>query len=285
MNTNRPYTQRRRTSASIRKWKREYLMRKSFTMLVAFFLTFCSIIAVHSIVTNEPEVTEEVIPITDIVPIDYSASPDIIQIDRAYTFESISFITPISTTYEEISPQSSISIDPEPQLPPEDIIEEVIDEPEPEFPPEEDIVEDYSHDDFNEDSSVMCFSGLSAEQIEGMLDNYPGLDGLGEAIYNVEQENGVNAYYTLAVASLESGYGTTSLARNKNNLFGMINCTFKSRQSCVAYFGELMIDYRDNHDITMTPNGINPRYCTSDEWAYKVTELMNQWVHKANEMY
>lgn len=157
----------------------------------------------------------------------------------------------------------------------------------------EPVVEEYNEpeptpfhqDDFNGDSSVMCMSGLTAEQIEGMLENRPGLSGLGEAIYNAEQESGVDAFYTLAVASLESGYGTSKLATNKNNLFGLMGCSFESKEDCVAYFGRLMINYRDKHDITMTPNGINPRYCTTDTWASKVTQLMNQWAHKANELY
>lgn len=157
----------------------------------------------------------------------------------------------------------------------EPVVEEYI-EPEP-IP--------YHQDDFNGDSSVMCMSGLSAEQIEGMLEDYPGLSGLGEAIYNIEQEHGVNAFYTLAVASLESGYGKSNLAINKNNLFGLMGCSFDSKEDCVAYFGRLMINYRDKHSITMTPNGINPRYCETNSWATKVTQLMNQWAHKANEMY
>ena len=157
----------------------------------------------------------------------------------------------------------------------EPVVEEYI---EPELIP-------YHQDDFNGDSSVMCMSGLTAEQIEGMLENYPGLSGLGEAIYNVEQENGVNAFYTLAVASLESGYGKSNLAVNKNNLFGLMGCSFDSKEECVAYFGRLMINYQDKHNITMTPNGINPRYCTTDSWASQITQLMNQWAHKANDFY
>lgn len=183
---------------------------------------------------------------------------------------------------EEETPQEEIEDTPaeEVEEPPEEIQAEVMEEPEPDPEPVS-----FHQDDFNRDSYVMCSSGLTADQIEGMLDDYPGLDGLGEAIYNIEQEYGVNAFYTLGVASLESGFGTSKLARNKNNLFGLTNCSFSTKEDCVAYFGRLMVNYQDKHNVTMTPNGINPRYCESDVWARDVTSLMNQWARKANDLY
>lgn len=179
--------------------------------------------------------------------------------------------TTTETTTEEVLTEENI-VEPTPEP-----------EPIPELEPEP---VDYYHNGFNSSSSVLTTSNLSADQIEGMLSDYPGLDGLGSVIYQIEQENGVNAYYTLAVASLESGYGKSNLAQTKNNLFGMINCTFQSKTSCVEYFGELMNKYESRlGSENMTPAGINPTYCTSDTWAGKVTTLMNQWVNLANEMY
>lgn len=170
----------------------------------------------------------------------------------------------------------------------EPIDEEMITEPTqtPEPEPEPEPI-DYYQDDFTSYSSVMTSSNLTAEQIEGMLSDYPGLDGLGEAIYNTEQTYGVNAYYTLAVASLESGYGKSAMAQSKNNLFGMLGCSFETKEGSVDYFGELMTKYQNRLGAdNMNPASINPIYCTSSNtWAGTIASLMNQWAHKANDMY
>lgn len=149
----------------------------------------------------------------------------------------------------------------------------------------EDPVVDYNHDNVDKHFEVFSKSGLDAEQIEMLLTPYPDLHGLGSAIYNTEQEHGVNAYYTLGVLSLESGFGTSWLAKNKNNLFGMRNCTFQTPERSIDYFGRLMISYRDDRNLTMTPNGINPTYCELDSWCWKVVSLMNKYINTANESF
>lgn len=154
---------------------------------------------------------------------------------------------------------------------------ELVGDPEPVEP------EPFYHDRFTSDTTIMSKSGLTAEQIENLVKNYPGLSGLGKAIYDVETNNGVNAFYTLAVASLESGYGTSTMARRKNNLFGMMGCIFKEKSDSVHYFGKLMNDYQKY--CKMTPNGINPRYCTTSTWARDVTQIMNEWVVRACQLY
>lgn len=194
-------------------------------------------------------------------------------------------VMPLESEPEPVLPEEEFI---EPELPPQEVVEEetpeeIIEEEIVEEP--EEVIIDFYQEDFNRDSYVMCSSGLTADQIEGMLEDYSGLDGLGEAIYLIEEEYGVNAFYTLGVASLESGFGTSYLARNKNNLFGLMGCSFSTKSDCVDYFGRLMVNYQEKHNITMTPNGINPRYCESDDWAKKVTSLMNQWAHLANDMY
>lgn len=159
---------------------------------------------------------------------------------------------------------------------PSDVIEEAI--------IEEDEVIDYYYDEVTSSSSVKSSSGLTAEQIDKLLEG-TDLYGIGEAVYNVEQTNGINSHFTISVASLESGFGSSPLAKSKNNIFGMYNCSFKSFDSCVKYFGELMNDYEINHNITMTAEGINPRYCELDSWSGKVVTLMNQYIREANELY
>lgn len=128
-------------------------------------------------------------------------------------------------------------------------------------------------------------SGLTVEQLEILLEEYPGLADIADNVIGIEEEHGVNAFYTLAVASLESGYGTSKMAKNWNNLFGMMNCKFDSTSSGVDYFGRLMTKYQDSYNILMTVEGINPTYCELDSWAGKIVELMNQWIRKANDKF
>lgn len=151
--------------------------------------------------------------------------------------------------------------------------EPIIEIPEPEEPK---IV----FDTYSGDSNIKCSSNLTAEQIDILLEG-TDLHGIGQAVYEIEEKNGINAFFTISVASLESGYGSSALAKNKNNLFGMLGCSFKSRESCVRYFGELINDYEYNHNINMTPNSINTRYCTESKWKSDVVWLMNHYVEKA----
>lgn len=148
---------------------------------------------------------------------------------------------------------------------------------------EEEVI-DYYHDTYTEDSSVKNLSGLIATQIDGLLEGTE-LYGIGEAVYEIEQEYSIDAYFTISVASLESGFGSSELAHSKNNIFGMRNCSFDSYSASVRYFGKLMHSYEYDHDITMTPEGINPRYCELDSWHGKVVKLMNQYVREANNLY
>lgn len=131
---------------------------------------------------------------------------------------------------------------------------------------------------------VKSNSGLSVDQINQKLSSYPGLAGLGYAIKDIENNYGVNAYFTMAVASHESGYGTSNLAINNNNLFG-----FKNGNKGWAYFnskGEAI--YRFGATISkgyfgiglITPASINPKYCPNDggAWASKVVTHMSRYM-------
>lgn len=149
---------------------------------------------------------------------------------------------------------------------------------------EEPVIVDYNYMNVNGSESVKVSSGLSAAQIDELLCG-TDLYGIGQEVYNVEINNGISAYFTIAVASLESGYGSSNLAKRANNIFGMLGCSFSSVSECVQYFGTLMNEYEYLHNITMNVNGIAPRYCEGNLWAGKVVRLMNQYINKANSLY
>ena len=141
----------------------------------------------------------------------------------------------------------------------------------------------YIHLDYvNTNSTVMNPSGLSAEQIDGLIWN-TNLCGIGEAVKQIEDEYGVNAFYTLGVCSLESGYGSSSLALHSNNIFGVTGFRFNSFDECVLYFGKLMDKY--SRVMPMNISTINGTYCTNPQWKYDVVKIMNDYISMANNSY
>lgn len=70
---------------------------------------------------------------------------------------------------------------------------------------------------------VLTPSGFTEELFEQAWLNLGayGLGGTGEAIVSAEQETGVNGLVLAAIAYLESGGGSSQIAEEKNNLFGL----------------------------------------------------------------
>lgn len=69
---------------------------------------------------------------------------------------------------------------------------------------------------------------ITTEQLDNLLQTYPLIpegsllkrDGVAEAFIDIQDEYGVSALGLLAIACLESAYGTSHIAREKQNLFG-----------------------------------------------------------------
>ncbi len=71
------------------------------------------------------------------------------------------------------------------------------------------------------DTNPLSKSGVSAEQIDAFLaEHAPAMAGLGKAFKQIEDQYGINAVYAVAHAGNESSWGTSNIARAKNNLFG-----------------------------------------------------------------
>jgi len=137
---------------------------------------------------------------------------------------------------------------------------------------------------FTTNARVDSISGLTLEGIQYLLDYYPGMEGIGEQVLLCERIYDVNAYFIIAVASLESGFGKSLQAQNKNNLFGLgaydhsayeSALSFESKAEGVEYFCELISDYYKSG--RRTPASINQRYASDELWAHKVVRLMNSY--------
>ena len=117
-----------------------------------------------------------------------------------------------------------------------------------------------------------------------------GLEGIELAAIQAEEKYGVNSLFILSLAAHESGWGTSSLARNRNNLFGI--CAFDSntdaasyfstRSECVDYFGRLISKEYFAHGRTNLWS-INEIYASDGSWATKVNDTMLSMLNTIRE--
>ena len=103
-----------------------------------------------------------------------------------------------------------------------------------------------------------------------------GLEGLGQALIQAEAETGVNAYVLAGICAHESAWGTSRLAREKNNLAGLgaydhspgSAICFENREECVMFLAELLRERPGSLEEIGTWYAIDPR------WAEKVAGCM-----------
>jgi len=118
-------------------------------------------------------------------------------------------------------------------------------------------------------------SGLTEVELNRLTEG-TGLEGLGGALRAIEEHNGVNAVFALSVAQLESGHGSSYMARVDNNVFGMMGMQFETKEECVKYFGNLMQHYYFNKGLD-TVESINDVYCPPNpSWSGHVNDLMDK---------
>ena len=139
-------------------------------------------------------------------------------------------------------------------------------------------------------SSINSISGMTLDDVTHVLQYYPNLQGIEESVLLSERKYGINGYFILGVASQESGFGSSALARRKNNLFGLgayddssfeSALSFDTMAECVDYFCALITVYCENGRTT--PARINERYASDELWANKVVSLMNRYANLVNE--
>lgn len=134
-------------------------------------------------------------------------------------------------------------------------------------------------------------SGLTAAQLDAYIDAHTKpnskLRGLGASLVDAEQRSGVNAEYLLAHAILETGWGESWIAQNKNNLFG-----FNANDSnpagdassypdpatcvrdCAAYISATYLTPGGAHyGGSPTLAGMNVHYATDPKWASKIAGI------------
>ena len=140
-------------------------------------------------------------------------------------------------------------------------------------------------------------TSYSADELESILSKAMGNAGVspsaskltGTAVSFIKYQNkyGVNALLSLGIAINESGWGTSSIANNKNNLFGLnaVDSSpgqsanyFKSVDDCIREFMDKWMangyldssDWRNNGELLGNKaEGINVMYASDPYWGEK----------------
>lgn len=131
-------------------------------------------------------------------------------------------------------------------------------------------------------------SNLSVDDMKKITKG-TNLESTSEAIISVEKEYGINSFFTYAVAALESSYGNSNIARDRNNLFGMnavdanpnLAFGYDSKASSIKDFGKRIHKYYTSAGRTSI-DSINDKYSSDKEWHNKVYGIMQTALEKVN---
>ncbi|MEI6101038.1 MAG: peptidoglycan-binding protein [Eubacteriales bacterium] len=132
----------------------------------------------------------------------------------------------------------------------------------------------------NVTGSITQKTNLKPAKLEAILPS--ALKGLGQALYNGEQQYKINSLFLLSIIEYESGNGTSNLAQHQNNLGGLKlptggYRTFSTKDECVDYMYNLLRSKYINSGLA-TISDIGTVYCTGDTWASNVTGIMQDLI-------
>jgi len=136
-------------------------------------------------------------------------------------------------------------------------------------------------------------SGFSAARFERAFAG-TALAGIGEALVQAEADTGVNALVLAGIIAHESGWGTSRLAQEKQNLAGLgafdgqeysAGITFDSRDASIMFLARLLAThyapggkyFGGSFDLT----GVGVRYASDPAWAAKVAACMRVIMQRA----
>ena len=151
------------------------------------------------------------------------------------------------------------------------------------------VVEYRPNGPFTHDTDLLSQSGYAAWMIDELLLSTTPLPRLGATFMQAERDTGINARYLVAHALLESGWGTSSIAQAKHNLFGygaydrdpfryaMRFPTFEAGIAAVA--NQIRAKYLSPDGRWWrgfpTLRGVNRFYASDPLWADKVAVIAN----------
>ena len=133
-------------------------------------------------------------------------------------------------------------------------------------------------------------SGITSDQFSYSL--IGNLKDVSDAILAYSGVNEIDPILVAAIAALESGWNSSSVAEKYNNLFGWTNNDgtykrFESKDECIKYVCEQLKEHY------LTPDGkyfegyeiadICVHYNGSEEWTQAIEEIYKQIQNKVNE--
>lgn len=134
-------------------------------------------------------------------------------------------------------------------------------------------------------------TGLTGDQLELFLVN-TSLSGLGEAYAEAEREYGVSSLGLIGISAEESGWGTSPMAENKNNIFGYkaydsnVQAAEKfdtKRDSILTVARHLAVNYLapdGKYHKGVTLASVNVYYASNEEWATNIENILNRMMRK-----
>ena len=134
-----------------------------------------------------------------------------------------------------------------------------------------------------EDKPLLQPCGMPEEELQNALKGR--LKELAGVFLEAEEKTGVNAVFLASVAALESGWGESKAAREKNNLFGWTGQngypSFASLEDCILTVAQRL------RELYLTPGGryfhgytveaVNRCYNGRPEWETAVVGIMENY--------
>jgi len=147
---------------------------------------------------------------------------------------------------------------------------------------------------FTTGSSLLTRSHLSVHVINNLLDGHGKLQQLGQAFLDVEDRDGINAFWGMAQAIEETGWGISAIAEDKNNLFGITAydsnpygdaSSYHSPADCVEYWGNFLKQHYltpgGSYYVSATPAGVARHWASDPNYAAKIVSIMNLLLKRA----
>jgi beta-N-acetylglucosaminidase len=133
---------------------------------------------------------------------------------------------------------------------------------------------------------VRLKSGANAADIDARLAG-TGLEGLGTSFVDAEKKYNVNAWFLAGLAIHESGYGSSKIATEKNNVFGFqaydaspyasartFNTKAEGVDTVAKYISENYLTAGGKYYNGVSIDGIGKRYATDPNWSTAIKKHM-----------
>lgn len=146
---------------------------------------------------------------------------------------------------------------------------------------------------------VTQVSGITYDEMKEVLSesHYSNFAEISDAFVGAEREYGVNAFFLVAIAGLESGWNTSDRAKNgRNNIVGMAvyddgsyGYTYESKYHCIMDLAKQLNAYyltpgAEHYNGTRTSE-INKKYSSDENWYKEVDKIGDELVEIYNNKF